>query len=134
MTWSAEVRVCFEDGRLYWQLGELAEKRKTTIGNLLQDIAREHLLGPVRATPVPAQPAPAPADNEQKMTVAKIRHLRRFYDMGLTDREIGPRIGVSPQLVGRYRDAIGLPTLRLGRRSREDEARVALIPGIEDAA
>lgn len=131
MSWSTEVRVKFDDPKLFWKLGAEAEKRGVTLGNLLQDLARS-AISPAGATPESARRRVAPI--EQKMTPRNLKRLRELHAMGMSDSEIADRLDMSGTLVHRYRhDVLGLPVVRRGRRTNEDRARIALV-GREDAA
>lgn len=50
--------------------------------------------------------------------------LRQLHGQGLTDKEIGAEMGVSPKTAGTWRRSLGLPTNTPARVSQLDEDRV----------
>jgi DNA-binding NarL/FixJ family response regulator len=112
----------------------VAAMRAGAAGYLLKDLAPDALVRAIRGIRVGEMPMPrrlvtqlvkqlverhGPNGNDSGLSSREVEVLQLVSD-GLTDREVGAALGISPRTVGRH---VGSILAKLGARNRADAAR-----------
>ena len=113
--------------RAWFKLATLAEKRGLTVAQVVA-AGVEAMVAEPAYKPEAAQfgRMTTPAER-RKMTPRRKQRCSELYAIGLTDREIAKRIGMSDEAVRLWRNNMQLPVIRRGRRSDADLKRIEAI-------
>lgn len=93
------------DGRLFWKLGDIAERRKTTVAQILADLADDMVTA--KPKPVLRYPRFGPRDLERLIVL---------YHRGHIDSEIAELMGFNVKTISDHRNRAGLHRKK-GRRT-----------------
>lgn len=106
-------------GKAWWKLGEIAEKRQLSIGQLISTIAESAV---AEERPVGRFGRLATPMERRKMTPRRLDRLRELHALGMSDGEIATDIEMSAETVRTWRNQLELPVIRRTARTMNELA------------